>query len=172
MFQCLSLKFFLFDLVTVAHTHPVAGWWAVLGCRGPWGLSIFLWVPTASLHTLSPGCCWYLKFTLSCFSAIKCNPLELKQITVYKFIIQWGRKLVLETSLCKQNYFHYLKMHSYNLSLKYVLLLLLTDGGAREVGFLAGSSATGRLMKPSLVWILVGQFIFWASVFPFLKQVQ
>lgn len=39
-------------------------------------------------------------------------------------------------------------MHSYNLSLKYVLLLLLTDGGAKEVGFLAGSSATHRHMKP------------------------
>lgn len=37
--MCFSVlvRSFLFGLVTVSHIHPVAGRWAVLGCRGLWG---------------------------------------------------------------------------------------------------------------------------------------
>lgn len=39
-------------------------------------------------------------------------------------------------------------MHSYNFSHKYVLLIVLNNGEAEEVVFLAGSSVARRLTKP------------------------
>lgn len=39
-------------------------------------------------------------------------------------------------------------MHSYNLSLNYVLLIFLNDNEAKEVVFLPGTSVARTLMKP------------------------
>ena len=79
--QRLGLKFSLSGWPAVVHTHPPV---EAMDSSGLCGLlrafPFSLWVPTASLHTLSPRQHSRLKFTLKLlwFPATKSNQLELK----------------------------------------------------------------------------------------------